>query len=73
MKTTFRIKELDCANCATQLENSIGKIKGIESVSINFMTEKMILEYNEENKEEIMKKVKKTIKKEEPDVKLEEI
>lgn len=73
MKSTFKIKGLDCANCAGQLENAIQKIEGIESVSINFMMEKMVMEYNEENKQEIMEKVKKTIKKEEPDVKIEEI
>ena len=54
MKKGYKIKGLDCANCATQLENAIQKIEGIESVSINFLTEKMIMEYNEENKQEIM-------------------
>lgn len=73
MKNTYKIKNLDCANCATQLENSIQKIEGIENVSINFMTEKMVLEFNEENKDEIIKKVKNTIKKKEPDIKIEEI
>lgn len=73
MKNTFKIKGLDCANCATQLENVIKKIEGVESVSISFMMERMIMEYEEENKEIIMEKVKKTIKKEEPDVKIEEI
>lgn len=73
MKSTFKIKNLDCANCAAQLENAIQKIEGIENVSINFMMEKMTLEYHEENKQEIMEKIKKTIKKEEPDVKIEEI
>lgn len=73
MKNTFKIKGLDCANCAAQLENTIKKIEGVESVSISFMMERMIMEYEEENKEIIMEKVKKTIKKEEPDVKIEEI
>ncbi len=73
MKSTFKIKGLDCANCATQLENAIKKIEGVESVSINFMMEKMVMEYNEENKKIIMEKLKKTIKKEEPDVRIEEI
>lgn len=73
MKSIFKIKGLDCANCATQLENAIKKIEGVESVSINFMMEKMIMEYKEENKDIIMEKVRKTIKKEEPDVKIEEI
>lgn len=73
MKITFKIKGLDCANCAAQLENAIKKIEGVESVSISFMMERMVMEYKEENKEVIMEKVKKTIKKEEPDVKVEEI
>lgn len=72
MKNILKIKGLDCANCASKLENAIQKIEGMESVSINFMTEKIIMEYNEENKKQIMQKVKKIIKKEEPDVKIEE-
>lgn len=33
----------------------------------------MIIEYDETNKEEIMKKIQKVIKKEEPDVTIKEI
>ena len=73
MKTIFKIKGLDCANCANQLENAIKKIEGIENATINFMTEKMILVYNESQKEDIIAKIKKTIKKEEPDLTIEEI
>lgn len=73
MKITFKIKGLDCANCASQLENSIKKIDGIKNVSINFMIEKMILECSEDNKQEIIEKIGKIIKKEEPDVKIEEL
>ena len=73
MKNTFKIDGLDCANCAAQLENALQKIDGMESVSINFMAKKMVMKYNEKNKEEIMKKVFKTIQREEPDVKIEEI
>ena len=73
MKTKFKIEGLDCANCASELENKLGKIEGIENVSINFFMQKMELEYKEENKEEILEKVKKVIKKEEPDVSIKEI
>lgn len=73
MRSTFKIKGIDCANCATQLENAIGKVEGIQSASISFMAERMVLEYDENDAEEIMKKVKKIIKKEEPDATLEEI
>lgn len=73
MKYNFKIHGLDCANCAAELERAIAKIDGIENAVINFMTEKMILEFDEANKDEIMKKVQKTIKKEEPDVTIEQI
>lgn len=73
MKSKFKIKGLDCANCASQLERAIQKIDGIESANISFMTEKMNLEYDETRKEEIIKNIKKVVKKEEPDVTIEEI
>ena len=73
MKSKFKIKGLDCANCAAELERAINKIEGINSASISFMTEKLEIEYDESRKKEVLEKVKKVIKKEEPDVKLEEI
>lgn len=72
MKSKFQLKGLDCANCASELERVIQKIEGVESVNISFITQKMELEYDQIQKEEIMQKVKKVIKKEEPDVKIEE-
>ena len=73
MKSKFKMKGLDCANCAAELERAIQKIDGIESVTISFMTLKMELEYDEARKEEILQNVKKVIKKEEPDVTIEEV
>jgi copper chaperone CopZ len=73
MKSTYKIKGIDCANCAAQLENAISKVEGVESVSISFMAERMVIEYDDKNKEEIMKKIKKVIKREEPDATIEEI
>ena len=73
MNSKFRIKGLDCANCAAGLERAIQKVEGVISVSISFMTERMELEFDENNKEEILKKVKKVIKREEPDVEIEKI
>ena len=73
MKSKFKIEGLDCANCANELERKIGKIEGIENVSINFLMQKMEIEYNEQDREEILQKVRKIIKKEEPDVSIKEI
>ena len=69
----FKIKGLDCANCAAELERDIQKVDGVENVSISFMTERMEIDYDASNKEEIMKKIRKVIKREEPDVELQEI
>ena len=43
-KYKFKIKGLDCASCANELENALQKIDIIENVSISFMTEKLVFE-----------------------------
>ena len=73
MKIKFKIKGLDCANCANQLEREIQKIDGIISASISFMSERMTIEFDNVSKEELINNLKKIIKKEEPDVIINEI
>ncbi len=48
MKKTFLIEGMHCASCARNIEISIKKIKGVESVSVNFATSKAHIEYNSE-------------------------
>ena len=69
----FKIHGLDCANCANELEDAFRKIKLIQSVTISFMTERLTIECLEENKEEVLEQIKKVIKKEEPNVTIEEV
>ena len=71
-KYKFKIKNVDCANCANELEGALQKIDGIENVSISFMMQKLTFECMEEKKDEALEKIRKVIKKEEPDVQLEE-
>lgn len=73
MKSKFKINGLDCANCANELERAIQKLDGIKNANINFMAQKMELEYDKDIKEKIIIEVKKVIKKEEPDVTIEEV
>jgi len=73
MKKQFKIKGIDCANCAENLEEKIKKIEGVGSASISFFTEKMVIECSEENKDEVMKNIQKIVKREEPDATIEEI
>ncbi|HKL73458.1 MAG TPA: heavy-metal-associated domain-containing protein [Clostridia bacterium] len=67
MEKIYRLQNLDCANCAAKMERKIAKITGVISVSVNFMAQKMILELDENNFEEIKKQVVTICKKIEPD------
>ena len=66
-------KNLDCANCANELERVLQKIDIIENVSISFMTQKLTFECAEENREQALETIRKVIKKEEPHVTIEEV
>ena len=67
MKKTYKI-EVDCANCANLMENAARKIDGITSVSVNFMAQKMVVEFAEESDiQKVMKAVLKACRKIEPD------
>ena len=73
MKKNFKIKGIDCANCAAHLEEKIKKVEGVECSSISFFTENMVIECREENLDEVMKNIRKLVKREEPDATIEEI
>ena len=66
MKKVFKI-EVDCANCAAKVEKAISKIEGVKEVNINFMTQKMLFEAEDERFDELLKLAIKTGKKVEPD------
>ena len=67
MNKVIRLKNLDCANCALKLERAIAKIDGVKSVSVNFIYQKVFLEYESENPE-FLKRVKQVAKNTLPDV-----
>lgn len=68
MKKVFKLEGLDCAHCATKIEERVSKLEGVKSVVINFMTTKMTLESFDENIGEVVEKVKKLINEVEPNV-----
>ena len=68
MKKVFKLEGLNCAHCAAKIEEKVGKLEGVKSVVINFMTTKMTLESVDDNIEEIIENVKKLINEVEPDV-----
>ncbi len=68
MNKAFRFKNLDCADCAAKLERKLAEIDGINSISVNFIFQKMIVDFDETRKDEIFAKMKKTINDFEPDM-----
>ena len=67
MKKTFKLIDLDCANCAAKMENAIKKLDGVTDASVSFMTQKMTIDADDARFDEIMKQVVKACKKVEPD------
>ena len=66
MKKVFRMKDLDCANCAAKMEDAIRKISGVDSVSISFMTQKLTIEAEAAALDRILDDAVKACKKIEP-------
>lgn len=67
MKKTYKMRDLDCANCAAKMEDAIRKLDGVQAVSISFMTQKLTIEAEEERLDEIMRQAVKVCRKVEPD------
>ena len=67
MKKKFNLEDLDCANCAAKMEEAIKKIDGVNNASVNFITQKMMVDADDEKFEAIMDEVVKVCKKVEPE------
>lgn len=71
MKKTY-IVEVDCANCANKMETASGKIPGVKAVSVNYLAQKMTVEFAEGAEESaVMQQVCKTCRKIERDFTIE--
>lgn len=63
MRKSYNI-EVDCANCANKMEDVANKTLGVKSASVNFMTLKMIVDFEESvDIKLVMKEVSKGCKK----------
>ena len=70
MRKVYKLKDLDCANCAAKMETAIKKIDGVQSATVNFLSQKLTVEADEAVFEDVLKKIAKAIKKIEPDRKI---
>ncbi|MBQ9689316.1 MAG: cation transporter [Candidatus Methanomethylophilaceae archaeon] len=71
MKKTYKI-EVDCANCAAKMEEATKKTDGVKNASINFVMQKMSVEFEDgADVDAVMKQVLKNCKKVESDCEIE--
>ncbi len=44
MKRSFKLQDLDCANCAAKMESAINQLPAVNKATISFMTQKLVLD-----------------------------
>ena len=70
MKKTYKI-EADCANCANLMENAARKTPGVSSAVVNFMTQKITVEFAEgTDYKKVMQEVRGNSKKVDDDLEI---
>ncbi len=67
MKKVYRLRDLDCANCAAKMERAISKIDGVREASVSFMSQKLSVDLDESRSESIVDEIVRVCKKIEPD------
>lgn len=71
MVKKYKVEGLDCANCASKIEEKIKKIDGIEDANLSYLTEKLKLSIREGVDISLLEnKIKKESEKIEPNFKL---
>lgn len=71
MKRSYKI-EVDCANCANLMEEATKKTAGVANAVVNFMTQKMIVEFEDgQDHKAVMEEVLKNCRKVESDCEIE--
>lgn len=71
MEKVFILEDLCCANCAAKIEHDAKNLEGVLFAGVNFMTQKLTVEYEASAEKDLVKKVKKIVKKYEPDIQVE--
>lgn len=67
MKKTFKMVDLECANCAAKMEAAIKKLEGVNNASVSFLTQKMTIDADDVRFDDIVQEAAKICRKVEPD------
>lgn len=71
MKKKFKVVNLDCANCAAKMEESIKKIDGVNDAVMNFMMQKLTLDVEDSKFEDVKDRIIEVCSKVEPDCEIQ--
>ena len=66
MKKVFKLDEVDCAVCASNMEAGVKKIAGVKSAVVSYVTQKLLIECEESDLDRILDEAQKVIKKVDP-------
>lgn len=53
MRKSFKLENLDCAHCASMMEEGINELPGVNKASISFMTSKLMIDADAANADEL--------------------
>ena len=67
MRKSFKLDEIDCANCALKLEDAIKKLDGVDDAKVNFLTQKLTITATDDTFDEVLDRVVKLTAQVEPD------
>lgn len=67
MKKTYKLQDLDCANCAAKMEDAIGRLDSVTSARVNFMTQKLTIEAEPSNLDSVLDEAQRICSGIEPD------
>ena len=67
MRKSFKLQDLDCANCAAKMEAAIKKIDGVQDAAVSFMTQKLTIQADDARFDAVVQEAVKVCKKVEPD------
>lgn len=63
MKRHYKIRNIDCANCAMKMEQAISHIPGVNSARISFITGRLTIESDAEDMTEILEQAAEACRK----------
>ena len=67
MKKIIKLEGLCCANCAAKIEEGVKKLDGVNSASLSFMTQRLIMEVEDGREDELVEAARAIASKVEPD------